>query len=318
MSYLSSTRKLANALNRELPEWRTAVDELHFVGQMILDLSNQAYADVGDEGYRRGSWPAPKADLMVALMRVVQEREDDYARYRAAHGLVRYGCREAGVMEALHPWDRLMFTWQTRGYTVGYLVERLAQVGLSCQPSAQGRELLERRLNNPLDQMGDPWGVTFSLLEGWAVFQSLQDIGFSPEHDGLFSSLCKLAQADVSEVSQCCGRQEVLMDTGQRPGGVPLYSSAGAQWIVSYRQGDQLREFTAEALGTWMDVPPVVRAFDGLMAEMGRPERAFQFAPCREGHKEFAAFVVAPVEPFRALAAELGLPLMNSAEGANT
>lgn len=118
-----------------------------------------------------------------------------------------------------------------------------------------------------------------------------------------------LAQLDVGEVSQSCSREEVLEDSGQRLGGLPLYSSDGAHWIVSYRRGSELRWFLAEALGTWMDVAPVLRAFDGLMEELGRAERAFQFQSGRDDNEEFGAFTVAHGQLFPELAAELGLPL---------
>lgn len=309
MSYLSSTETLARALAREIPVWRSGHDETYFVHTLVLELFNQAYATLGMENYRREGWPAPEVEVMAALGQVVSQRPQDYARHSAAYALVRFGNREPEVMSALHPWDRVMFDWQARAYTVDSLVESLGRAGLMCTPNEQGREVLERRLANPLDNLGDHWGITFSLLEGRAVFQSLRDIGFTPEHHALFASLCGLVGLDVSEVSQTCNRDEVLMATGQSLGGVPLYSSEGANWIVSYRLGKEWRWFAAEARGTWMDSAAVMVAFDALMAELGRPERAFQFESGRDDNEEFGAFLAADRLLFPRMAGELGLPI---------
>ena len=60
---------------------------------------------------------------------------------------------------------------------------------------------------------------------------------------------------------------------------------------------------------SWMNVAAVVRAFDGFMAGLGRPERAYLFEFGRGENDEHGAFVAAHGELFPQVAAELGLPL---------
>lgn len=308
-SYSPGTLKLAQTLSHPLAPWSSTSNEAYRVHEMCLLLSNRAYAELSEQDYKSGKWPAPDASILDALRGALDDHCHSYAGQSIARLLARYGCREVGTLAALHPWDRLMFIWQSQGHSLETITELFRQAAVEITPSLGGPAILACRLSNPVADMGDHWGIVFSLLETRAVFCSLCDIGFEPPHHQLFQSLCSSLGVEVGEVTQSCDRQDVLVDTGERLGDVPLYTSEGAHWIVGYRHQGAARRFTAEATGTRMDIASVLQAFDQLMEEIGRPERAFQFAYGPDDNRDFGAFLAANAELFPDLAERLSLPL---------
>lgn len=308
-SYSPATLKLARALSHLLPAWSSTSDEAYRVHEMCLLLSNQAYAELCEQDYKSGNWPAPNASILGALRGALDDHRNSYTGQSIARLLTRYGCREVGTLAALHPWDRLMFTWRSQGHSLETITELFRQAAVDITPSPEGPAIVARRLANPVADMGDHWGIIFSLLDTRAVFCSLCDIGFEPPHHQLFQLLCHSLGVEVAEVSQSCNRQDVLVDTGERLGDIALYTSDGAHWIIGYRHQGTTGRFTAQATGTRMDIASVLHAFDQLMQELGRPERAFQFAYGPDDNQDFGAFLAADAKLFPALAEKLSLPL---------
>lgn len=308
MSYLESTLKLAHLLSHELPPWRSLDDESYRVYEMGIAISNQTYRELSEEDYRHGAWPAPSPDLLQALRAAMRSFQATDPGQLMASLLVRYGCRDSEVMSILHPWDRLGFHWQERQLTTEGIARLLGEAGLSLSPEPKSRALVEARLANPLQNFGDGF-FPFSLLGERSVYGSLRDIGFEPPHHELFAGLCASVGEPVEESRQSCDRDECLMPTGEVLSGVPVYSSDGAGWVVSFRHSGEPYNFACQARGTWMDVPPVLAAFDRFMTHLDRPERAFMFEFGRGENGEHGAFVAAHGELFPPVAAELGLPL---------
>lgn len=198
----------------------------------------------------------------------------------ASH-LARYGCRDAEIMAALHPWDRLGFLWQERRLTVRGIAQILSKAGLSLDASPESLAAVEGKLANPLHNFGDGF-LPFSLLGARSVYSPLRDVGFEPPHHELFAGLCASVGEPVEDAQQSCDRDECLMPTGEVLSGVPVYASDGAHWIVRYRHGDENHSFACQAKGTWMDVPSVMAAFDRQMARLGAPRRLSCSSPAGE------------------------------------
>src|SRR5262249_12752477 len=91
--------------------------------------------------------------------------------------------------------------------------------------------------------------------------------------------------------------------------GVTLLSFDGTTCIVRYRFRGEDYEFLAKPEGSWMDVNSVLRAFNTFMRQIGHETRAFRLMHGPGANGEHAFFLCAPEAPFRAVAADLGLPL---------
>lgn len=313
-TYSSSTLELAKTLSHTLPAWSSSCSEVYRVHEMCLLLSDRAYAVLSEHDYRNGHWPAPEASILGALQTALEDHRHDYAGQSLARLLVRFGCRQETTLTALHPWDRLMFLWQAQGHNLESILDRLRQADIHTTPSPEGMATLSRRLANPCADMGDPWGIVFSLLPTRAVFISLYDVGFEPPHHQLFESLCHSLGVEVEGACQSCQDESVLVDSGKRLQEIPIFTSQGCHWTIGYRYQGVDRHFSVEAKATRMNIDPVLRAFDGLMAELGRPERAFQFAYGPDDQREFGAFLAVHAEWFPPIARQLCLPLESSSD----
>ena len=293
------------------------------VSCVVTGVGNDVYSAHGAE-VCHAAWPVDAA--MVAAMRAaLPEWRDHYAGTALAFALVRFGERDAGTIAALHPWDRLAFTWRERGLDGAAVDLRIQAAGLDPLTPEQVATI-DGWLADPLAALGDTWSTVPQLLGDRMVYGTLRSNDFWPAHDELFTALLGALRPPV-DVGGACQRQDdgprwiqaptpVHEAAGQPALVLPvLHPREGARWIVEYELDGMPRAFEAAMSGgTWMDVPAVLAHVDALMAELGRPERVARFAVGRDVASEWGFFALHDAVAFSALARDLAWPLVDRAD----
>ena len=298
------------------------------VSDVATAVGNAIHAAHGREVYL-GAWPVDAA--MVAAMRaVLPEFLDHYAGASLAHALVRFGERDAAVIAALHPWDRLGFDWRERGLSGADVDARIQAAGFDAL-NAEQRATVDGWVADPLTAMGQACNEVPQLLGERIVYGTLRSDDYTPAHDELFTALVGALRPpiDVNAVFQreddgprwVSEGESVLMRADGQVGTTTLPVLGprdGARWIVEYELDGAARSFEAAmAGGTWMDVPAVLAHVDALMRELGRPERVAQFAFSRDSGPEWGFFALHDAATFAALARDLRWPLVDPRDGAS-
>lgn len=270
-----------------------------------------------------GAWPVDAA--MVAAMRAVLPEFADHDGGQAlAYALMRCGERDAEVIAALHPWDRLAFDWREHGLDGAAVDARVQAAGFDALAPAQ-RAAIDGWLADPA-AVRDASSDVPQLLGDRMVFGALRSNDYTPAHDELFAAFVGALRPpiDLSGVRQRQddgprwvdhGEVPTLRSDGQLGTPLPVIGPRdGARWIIEYELDGAPRSFEAAmAGGTWMDVDAVLAHVDALMAELGRPERAARFAVGRGASTEWGFFALHDAARFDALARELGWPLVDRA-----
>ncbi len=330
-----STRKLFKILGWEdSRHYRSEEDETYRIHEFVIALMNRAYGEIGPETYKVGSWPADQ-HIIDALREALPDHQHDYAGRDLAYILVRYGCRRPETMASLHPWDALMFTWQSEGMTAERVAKILQEEGIIEDVPPDAIESINARIQSPTTDLGESYSLLFYIFgHQRIVFSSLRDDGFEPRHDELFRGLASSAfpPVQVAAVTQ-------LIDSAQRftdvtnstyltmhttqgtlgfranthpqlaPKSVRVLSDRSTHWVVQFMHNGKKQAFFAEGNGTWMDENAVITNFDCFMASLGRPERAFRFGISRADSSEYGVFIVADSKRFPEVAEQLHIPL---------
>ena len=294
------------------------------VADVATAVGNAIHATHGGEVHD-GAWPVDAA--MVAAMRaVLPEFLDHYAGASLAHALVRFGERDAAVIAALHPWDRLGFIWRERGLAAADVDARIQAAGFDALTTDQ-RATVDGWLADPLSALGQACYEVPQLLGERMVYGTLRSNDYTPAHDEFFTALVGALRPpiDASGARQreddgprwvVAGESALLRSDGRLGSTLPVLAPRdGARWIVEYELDGATRSFEASMVGgTWMDVPAVLAHVDALMRELGRPERVAQFAVGRGSAPEWAFFALHDAAAFAALARELCWPLVDAQE----
>jgi hypothetical protein len=292
------------------------------------------YAALGQEKYGNGVWPV-EPGLVVAIREALPDHPQGYAGEDLAYLLVRAGASDREILVRLHPWDRLMFRWNQQRLTASDVAVVLQEAGVSDATSVADPARIDAWIAHPITALGDIHRIVSALfdLNQRVLYACVRDSGYELAHDQLFKQLLErtVPRVAIEEVSQRAGSAgDALVDVTEtaeltmRVGdsnrtvhveddpqlvreGVRVYEHDG-RGMVRFKYAGKPHGFFVEGKGTWMDVTAVVKAIDGFMAELGRPDRVFQFEVPRGESGEWLAFLVADPERFAPAAARLGLP----------
>jgi hypothetical protein len=330
-----STRKLITAMGWESERFKSVEDENYLLHRIVIDVSNRIYAALGEERFRNGDWPVDPG-LVDAAREALTDHPQGYAGEDLAYLLVRAGTSDPEVLGRLHPCDRLIFRWNEQRLKASDVAAVLREGGVCDAIAAADLTRIDAWIAQPLTALGD-FDVIVHALFDWqhrVVHACVRDPGYELPHDELFRQLLASAVPPVAieEVMQrAASAAESLIDVTEmasltmRVGesertfrieddaqlareGVRVYEHDG-RGIVRFMYGGRPHGFLFEGKGTWMDVSSVLKAVDGFMAGLGRPDRAFQFAGPRGENGEWPIFLVADPARFAPAAARLGLPV---------
>lgn len=299
--------------------------EVYRVYESVIALGNRLYGAMGGEAYQRERWPMT-AEVEAVLRAALVDDVGRYGGQAVAHYLARAGCDRPETIRALHPWHALSYAWREAGHTPERVLEMILDSGVVSQVPTDAATRIADWLASPFPIRGIESDLPFALFGPERIaFGFLVDDGFEPRHDELLSALAKTAMPalPIEDARQFLDREERFVESTEasastiraRDGssiaieGIPVLTDDGAHWVVEYALGGARRAFFARASGTWMDWESVLRHFDALMIELGRPERVFRFEVGLGEAGEHGFFIVAEPARFEVLAKQLFIPL---------
>ena len=297
--------------------------ETYLVSEIVTAIGNHLYHELGAEGYKLQLWPVPDRVLSAARA-ALPDHAGTYAAEHLAYLLVRAGATDDSVLQHLHPWERLAFTWQKQGLT-GEKIARLLQGHGLIEPMPASRVAqLDGWIAAPVTAMQKKHRILAALFgESRLVHASLRDPGYECRHDRLFEGLMRSASPPVAaEAVEQTMVDSALTDIGaaidlvQRPDPKLLPEGARvfrhqATWLVRFNFAGRAYRFPVDSNGTWMEVAPVLDAADRFLADLGRSDRVFWFQTDRSDGGEWGIFITAPATAFGNVAQQLHLPLQS-------
>ena len=271
--------------------------------------------------------PGGEADdeIRTALQAALQAESRDWVAATVANTLVGMGNTDAATIEALQPWEAMDIRWEQRGITAAEVARQLTNVGVMNPITDEELAAIQYK---------DGESLVLNLLghggkeDARLAYSSIRDNGYDPRHDELFASLAHITRPrlEVESVSQtrhefkteqtaASARLMTWQYGSWKPtpqhllAGVTLTSFEGTTCTVCYRYHGVEYGFIARPNGTWMDVASVLRAFNAIMQQIGREERAFRLADSPRSNGEYAIFLCAKGMTFRQIAESLHIPL---------
>jgi hypothetical protein len=263
-------------------------------------LKRQA-ADRGVEGpgAAAASPGAPwceRADVLDAMKAALVERTDGSPMHELALVLVRSGVLDPVTTACLEPWRQTPFLWQQRALTGAKISDFLLRHGFRPM-TPDGAALIDAAVADPATAVEDPsrlWPAMF----GRQLVECTIDAGvMQPRADRVLSDLAAAARPAIvlTEVKQ------VLEPD---------------RWRVTFRCLGRRHGFFVAHQGSRLDVDSVVSSFNGLMAHLAHPCRAFRIdrpvgpdgGPASAPGSAY--LIVTRGERFESAARAIGIPLV--------
>ena len=248
------------------------------------------------------------------------------------------------MLGRLHPTDRLVYGWIEQGLRAADIAGILREAGVIEAVADADLARLDGWIANPLTAYSNFDTIVHALFDhdSRVVQAFVRDPGFELHHDELLAQLLASAAPPIAieEASQSSSPSDKLVDVtagtvltmqvgdgstrtftvGDDPQplqeGARVYQHDG-RCIVRFRHAGKSHGFFVESQGTWMDVAAVLRGVDAFMADLGRPDRAYQFAVTRGENGEWPLFLVADPARFEPTAERLGLPVSRAGHGSS-
>jgi len=224
-----------------------------------------------------------------------------------------------------------MYRWSDDGITAVQAIEMLREIGIVGQVALESVEALERKLQNPFQNMDGFHGVLGPLLGprmAVASFARHDD----PEHGKLFQDLANAAVPPVvlDSVKQYSG-DELLLEYPNEMiiGNMPVSDTAvasqletdndsaedvtfryqGDDWVVRYEYQGVAHSFLADGAYPEGNGRLVIENFNNFMNRLGRTEQAFRLAESPDDGGEWGSFFVADRHIVADVSKRLHIPL---------
>jgi hypothetical protein len=265
----------------------------HAVKRQVADRQAE------DPGVAAASSGAPwceRADVLDAMKAALAERTAGSPMHELALVLVRSGVVDTVTTACLEPWRQTPFIWQQRALTGAKISDFLLRHGFRPMTPG-GAALIDAAIDDPGAAVEDPsrlWPAMF----GRQLVECTVDAGaLQPRADRVLSDLAAAARPAIvlTEVKQ------VLEPD---------------RWRITFSCLGQRHGFFVAHQGNRLDVDAVVSSFNGLMAHVAHPCRAFRIdrPVSPDGSAASASgtahLIVTRGERFEAAARAIGIPLV--------
>lgn len=284
-NFSRNTQKLLLLLGCPWPDLEEG-DDSDAISAALKGWENEI--DDGDS-----DWPA-EPPLLQALRLAVEEHTGQEISQHLAYALVRCGCRNPQTLSALHPWDALLFRWNEAGLSAQDLWQKFQQAGAAGQPGAADFLRLDEWLARPGTALVN-FGVGVShlsatILKGRVFVGSLYHNGGQPDYAGLVEEMARHSQPALPITN--------------------IQVRSGSDWEIHFQLEGKAEVCRVAGDDTWLNDDGLAREFERVAA---RPQRILRFAQGRSNDGSFwGRYIVADPQPFRAVCAELGIPLLTS------
>ncbi|MFL6605619.1 MAG: hypothetical protein ACJ8R9_30380 [Steroidobacteraceae bacterium] len=266
----------------------------------------------------------PDTEIVIALKSAMVGESRAWVAARIARGLVGLGDVSQVTIDRLHRWDAMDFRWRKEGITHVEAARLLTQA--RAMDAISPEELVGLGGKNAKS-------ILYALLshgreaDARLAYNSTRDVGYDPQHQELLSRLAGIVRPPLrlegvsqerhelrTETDAASAGLQMVQDGEPRPvpehllRGVPLVSFEGTTCVVRFTHEGREHSFTARADSSSLDVRAVLDAFNSLMAQIGRPQRAFRLGEDPD-LSDTALFVCADGASFEEAARKLHIPL---------
>jgi len=310
-AFKPSTLNLIRAM-----EWQkdrrylAAREERYLLAEVLEAIRTAMYHRLDKETWKHGVWPVSPAIVSAARQALRDHHVGTYAAERLAWLLARAGAADDDVLEKLHPWDRLAFSWQREGLNAAAIAQILRDAALIDSIPAPGMAQIDGWIARPVSVLWDPQEIVEALFGKTRIVSMLvQDEDCDdPNHPYLFEQLLRSATSPVL-VSEL--EQRRYGDAAIEPAEtITLVERTSPEDFgdVLFTHAGQRYRFIFEDLRKDVDVASVMSAADRFLTDLGYPDRTFRFQDT-SGGGQVGCFITAPEAAFRQVAERLHLPL---------
>ena len=305
-----STLNLIRAMEWEKDRrYLTAREEPYLLSQVLGAIDTALYHRLDKETWKHGAWPVTPP-ILGAAREALRDHVGTYTAERLARLLARAGASDDDVLEKLHPWDRLAFTWQKEGLNAVRIAQILREAALIDTMPASSMTRIDGWIARPVSALREARDILEALFgKSRIVERAVRDDDCDdPNHHFLFEQLLRHATSPVP-MSELEERRydEAVVEPAET---ITLIQRTWPEEFgdVLFTHAGQRYRFTFENQGSYVDVASVMSAADKFLMDLGYPDRTFRFQD-PSGDGEWGCFITAPDAAFREVAVRLHLPV---------
>ena len=247
--------------------------------------------------------PDDISELATALS--AEKRESVIGAIVEALAAIGVGGRPhiASALDRSPPWTRMQIVWKLEGLGGRQIADMLTEAGVI---DALSDDQLAEATAKGIDLMGLIWAGGNRLAQC-----DIKCDETPPPHHAMFKDLLAVTRPRIEVRNLRQSDDENYLEE-PLPGNPNIIKQTdlGTICSVQFEFNGEHHNFTAKPSGRWLDVAGVIRGFDEFMKKIGREDRCFQL----QTGDSHCLFVVAPQEPFLAVATRLQIPLEADAE----